>query len=75
VRGTTGSLAIASHELKGANVTRGIVPVRFSEKLIDPEFGFYMLTSRLVQDQIRSATYGAALMQINISDVRKLTVR
>lgn len=32
------------------------------------------MISEAVQSQIRVKTYGAALMQINISDLRKLTV-
>jgi type I restriction enzyme S subunit len=40
VRGSTGAVSIASAELVGANVTRGIVPIRFNG-LITPEFGFH----------------------------------
>ena len=75
VRGTTGMLAFAAEELAGANVTRGIVPLRFDDKKIDHHFGFYLLLSPPVQRQIKAATYGAALMQINIRDVKKLTLR
>lgn len=39
---------------------------------MDQRFGFYQFLSRHVQDQIRAATYGAALMQINIRDVKRL---
>tara|TARA_R110001592_G_scaffold262565_1_gene527669 strand:- start:57263 stop:58525 length:1263 start_codon:yes stop_codon:yes gene_type:complete len=72
VRGSTGVLSIATEELKGANVTRGIVPIRFNLELIDQEFGYYLLISNFVQNQIRAKTYGAALMQINIGDLRKI---
>jgi type I restriction enzyme S subunit len=70
VRGTTGTVAMASPELKGANVTRGIVPVAFNSALLDPEFGYYLMISAAVQEQIQAKTYGAALMQINIRDLR-----
>ncbi len=74
VRGSTGVVSIASPELVGANVTRGIVPIRFDRTLLTPEFGFYLISSRSVQSQIREKTYGAALMQINIRDLRNVTL-
>ena len=70
VRGSTGLVSIASPELVGANVTRGIVPIRFNRSLLLPEFGFHLISSAQVQGQIREKTYGAALMQINIRDLR-----
>ena len=72
VRGTTGVVSIATPELKDANVTRGIVPIRFNSKIINQELGYYLLISNYVQKQIRAKTYGAALMQINIGDLRKI---
>ena len=72
VRGSTGVVAMASEELDGANVTRGIVPVRFEPKKMDQRLGYYQFLSRPVQEQIKAGTYGAALMQINIRDLRKL---
>ena len=74
VRGTTGALALAAKELRGANVTRGIVPIRFNPSMILQEFGYYLLSSRGVQSQIKAATYGAALMQVNIRDVRRISL-
>lgn len=75
VRGTTGTIAIASPELAGANVTRGIVPIRFRPELVLPALGYHLMKSAGVQSQIREKTYGAALMQINIGDLRKLSLR
>ena len=72
VRGTTGTISIATKELAGANVTRGIVPIRFNSKIINQEFGYYLLISNFIQKQIRAKTYGAALMQINIRDLRNI---
>jgi len=72
VRGSTGVVSMASEELEGANVTRGIVPVRFEPDRIDQKLGYYQFLSKPVQDQIRSGTYGAALMQINIRDLRQI---
>ena len=48
--------------------------MRFNRTLLLPEFGYYLITSGPVQSQIREKTYGAALMQINIRDVRIITL-
>lgn len=74
VRGTTGALAMADSELAGANVTRGIVPIRFDEAQISQDFGYCLMRSEPVQMQIQAKTYGTALMQINIRDLRQLTL-
>ena len=72
VRGTTGTVSISTEELKGCNVTRGIVPIRFKTNLIDLDYAYYLFNSSVLQKQIKSKTYGAALLQINIADVKKL---
>jgi type I restriction enzyme, S subunit len=72
VRGTTGDVSMASSELAGANVTRGIVPVRFDPAKVDLEFAYFQMRSPFMRKQITAKTYGAALMQINIKDVREL---
>lgn len=74
VRGTTGTLALASSELAGANVTRGIVPIRFDAAQLSQDFGYWLMRSEPVQLQIRAKTYGTALMQINIRDLRQLSL-
>ena len=74
VRGSTGAVSIASDELAGANVTRGIVPIRFNSSYITQEFGYYILVSGNVQTQIKKKTYGTALMQINIRDLRNISL-
>jgi type I restriction enzyme S subunit len=74
VRGSTGAIGVASTELAGANVTRGIVPIVFNDDFITKDFGYYLMISGMVQSQIREKTYGTALMQINIRDLRKLMV-
>jgi len=75
VRGSTGVLSQAAAELAGANVTRGIVPIRFNPSVLKQDLGYFLLRSADVQKAIREGTYGAALMQINIRDVRKITLR
>ncbi len=72
VRGDTGIISLITNEFKGANVTRGIVPVSFDDNQISLQFGYYSFISPFVQKQIKDKTYGAALMQINIRDVRQL---
>ena len=72
VRGTTGVVAKALPELEGGNVTRGIVPIRFDGQKMLQDFGYYQFRSRHIQEQIEAQTYGAALRQINIRDLRKL---
>ena len=73
VRGTTGLLSMASHRLKGGNVTRGIVPIWF-KKNISKAFMFHLIKSDYVQNQIKKKTYGTTLLQINIKDLRKIKV-
>ena len=74
VRGSTGVVSIAAPELRGANVTRGIVPVRFNPALVLPELGHYLMKFQHVQSQIGEKTYGAALMQVNTRDLRAITL-
>lgn len=74
VRGSTGIASVASPKLAGANVTRGIVPILFDAVYLTQDFGYYLMTSGTVQSQIREKTYGTALMQINIGDLRKVMV-
>jgi len=74
VRGTTGTVSISTKELKGCNVTRGIVPIRFKTNQIDLDYAYYLFNSSVLQKQIKSKTYGAALLQINIADVKKLQI-
>lgn len=71
VRGTTGTMGLASKELCGCNVTRGIVPMFFDEDT-NLMFVYYQLLSARLQDEIQKETTGAALKQINIKDLRNL---
>ena len=74
VRGETGKVSVAKDELAGANLTRGIVPVRFECSTVQQDLGYYSLISESVQKQVKEGTYGAALMQINIRDLREITI-
>ena len=73
VRGTTGLLAMASNNLNGGNVTRGIVPIWFRQN-VSKSFMFYLMKSDYVQKQIKDKTYGTTLLQINIKDLRQIKV-
>jgi len=74
VRGTTGIISVTSDVLEGANVTRGIIPIRFNSQLVERDFGYYAMLSHKVQKQISDATYGAALQQINVKDVKQIKI-
>ena len=73
VRGTTGVMGLATEELKGGNVTRGITPLYFKE-------GFnriYLLGAFLsndVQAYIKDNTVGSTLKGINMEKVRKIQI-
>lgn len=69
VRGTTGVISIALSELNGANVTRGITPIWFTKE-INTNFVLHQLKSHAIQRKIKEKTYGVALQQINLRDVR-----
>jgi type I restriction enzyme S subunit len=71
VRGTTGTMGLASDELQGCNVTRGIVPI-FFDKDVNKMFVYYQLLSPKLQKEIQKKTMGAALKQINIKDLRAI---
>ncbi len=73
VRGTTGVMSFASHELKGCNVTRGITPLSFDSNATK-FFVYFLLKSKHLQDLIAEKTRGIALKQINMNDVRELPV-
>ena len=72
VRGTTGLLGLVSHELKGCNVTRGIVPLFFAEDVANKQFMYAALKTDAIQGVIADKTYGATLKQINIKDLRDI---
>lgn len=73
VRGTTGLVAIASRELEGCNVTRGIVPIRLINR-INKKFIYYTFLTPAVQNEFARITTGSTLKQINIKDLRELTI-
>ena len=72
VRGTTGIVSFATEELKGCNVTRGIVPLSFDKQ--NQWFMFWCIKSTGMNGLIQKLTRGATLKQINIKDLRQLPI-
>lgn len=73
VRGTTGVVSFAGEDLRGCNVTRGIVPLRFNS-MVDSHYMYHLFNSDYVKKQIENKTQGAALQQINVGDLKKLSI-
>lgn len=73
VRGTTGVISIASDELEGANVTRGLTPIWFDSSF-DKIFALHQIKSIPIQKNIQEKTYGVALKQINLKELRLLSL-
>lgn len=73
VRGTTGMVSFAGDDLRGGNVSRGIVPLRFNS-LVDAHYMYHLFNSDYVRTQIGDKTRGAALQQINVGDLKKILI-
>lgn len=73
VRGTTGLISMATPELQGCNVTRGIAPIECGPTC-DKWFVFYQILNPAIQHHIAEYTRGIALKQINMKDVRDISL-
>ena len=73
VRASVGKVGIASSQLKGANVTRGISPLRFDYEYLT-KYVFYHLQSLYSQTEIKAYSRGATLQQINVEDLKILSI-
>ena len=71
VRGTTGLVALATEELKGCNVTRGVSPIECNA-LNNRLYVYHQLLTAGIQQYIANYTKGIALKQINMQDVREI---
>ena len=58
----------------GIVIKNTFLPILFNTAFISQDFGYYLTRSDGFQGQIREKTYGAALMQINIGDLRKVAI-
>ena len=73
VRASVGKVGIASGQLRGANVTRGISPLRFDFECLT-KYVFYHLQSLFSQTEIKTYSRGATLQQINVEDLKLLLI-
>ena len=73
VRASVGKVGIASTQLKGANVTRGISPIRFDYEYLT-KYVFCHLQSLFSQTEIKTYSRGATLQQINVEDLKTLSI-
>ena len=71
VRGTTGIVGLATEDLSGCNVNRGIVPLFFKDGICR-DFIYYMMLSPSMQSVFKEKTTGSTLKQINIKDLRMI---
>lgn len=71
VRGTTGVVSIATKDVAGCNVTRGITPIWFSDNY-NSFFAYSLFKTQALNNRIQELTYGATLKQINLGDLRKI---
>lgn len=71
VRGTTGLVSLATDELKGCNVTRGVAPIECNAQN-DRRFVYFQFLTNAIQQYIAEYTKGIALKQINMKDVREI---
>jgi len=72
VRGSVGAISIALPELRGANVTRGIVPIWMNAEKMTNEFAINLLQSNQVQKKLKDSSKGATLVQLNLKDLREM---
>lgn len=73
VRGNIGSTSLCDKKIKGGNVSRGIVPLRFNN-ISEREFYYYFLSDENFQKYFKSLAKGIALKQVNINDIKKIKV-
>lgn len=71
IRGTTGRVALVPTELDHANITQDTARVRL-KKEYSCQYFYFLLQSKVIQDQIELHTIGQAVKGINIGEVKKL---
>jgi type I restriction enzyme S subunit len=74
VRGSVGSLSYATEDLKGANVTRGIVPIWANSSMANIDFIYGLFSNLRFKKKLQDLSKGATLIQLNLSDLRELEV-
>ena len=73
VRGTTGVVALADKSLRGCNTTRGITPLFFDERN-ERWFIYALFKTPGFRNIVEEYTYGSALKQINLKDLKQLPI-
>jgi len=74
VRGSIGAVYLTSNEFAGSNVTRGIVPLRFNERIANKEFVYCMFQTESFKGYFKKISKGATLVQLNINELRKVPI-
>ncbi|GAA4801847.1 restriction endonuclease subunit S [Litoribaculum gwangyangense] len=75
VRGTIGLVAIADKELKGANVTRGVVPIWLDNSSnCTLEYLYYLFSNNRFRTFVDGKAKGATLRGLNLKDLRAMLI-
>ncbi|WP_176546715.1 restriction endonuclease subunit S [Bacillus pseudomycoides] len=74
VRANIGSVILATPNMQGINVTRGITPLTFNSKLIDNYFALGLFRSIYMQRLLKELSKGITLIQLNMKDLRNIQI-
>lgn len=72
IRGTTGRIASVPSELDGSNITQDTARLRLEDDCSGQYF-YFLLQSKVVQDQVLLHSVGQAVKGINISEVKRIS--
>ncbi|EBV1215945.1 restriction endonuclease subunit S [Salmonella enterica] len=72
-RGTVGNVAYydSSNPYKNIRINSGMIIIRADEKLWNPKFLYFILTSGFIQEQIINLISGSAVPQLPARDIKK----
>jgi len=74
VRGSIGVISFATLEVKGANVTRGIVPIWMNPQRASDSFIYGLFKNSRFMNFVKGLAKGATLIQLNLNDLRELSI-
>lgn len=74
VRGEPGAVVITDSKVKNYNITRGLAVIRVDSRKTNPLYLLEFLKSEKSQNYIKLFTKGATLRQINLVDLRNLSI-
>ena len=74
VRGTLGGVAVVPDEMAGWNISREVALVPLNQKLVNPDYVSYCISSVESQRWLGKNTHGAAYQGINLIDLRNLPI-